>query len=165
MFNQVTLIGNLGKDPEVRTLGSGDRVCNFSMATSESWKDKSSGDRKERTQWHNIVIFNDGLAKVCEQYLKKGSKVMVQGQVEYRKYEKDGQDRYVTEIVLRFNGTLKMLGEKGEGNGGGRSSSSGSSGGNSKPSQTRREDLDDDIPFMFIPMPGLITGAGGAVDG
>ena len=109
--NKVILIGNLGKDPEVRRLNSGDQVVNFTLATSESWRDKNSGERKEKTEWHNIVIFNENIGKVVEQYCKKGSKVYVEGQLQTRKWQdKDGADRYTTEIVLqRFRGELTLL--------------------------------------------------------
>jgi len=112
--NKVILIGNIGNDPEVKTMQSGDKVCNFSVATSESWKDKATGERKERTEWHRIVVFNQGLINVCENYLKKGTKVYIEGQVETRNYEKDGQKIYTTEIVLRpFRGEITMLDSKG----------------------------------------------------
>ena len=109
--NKVILVGNLGKDPEVRRLNSGDPVVSFSIATSETWRDKSSGERKERTEWHNIVIFNENLGKVAEQYCKKGTKVYVEGQLQTRKWQdQSGNDRYTTEIVLtRFRGELQLL--------------------------------------------------------
>ena len=109
--NKVILIGNLGRDPEVKRLNSGDPVVNLSVATSESWRDKASGERKERTEWHRIVIYNENLAKVVEQYLRKGSKVYLEGQLQTRKYtDKDGQEKYTTEIVLtRFRGELVLL--------------------------------------------------------
>lgn len=160
--NKVILIGNLGKDPEVRRLNSGDQVVNFTLATSENWRDKNSGERKEKTEWHNVVIFNENLGKVVEQYCKKGSKVYVEGQLQTRKWQdKDGNDRYTTEVVLqRFRGELTLLDSRGGGEGrdsfpeegGGRSSSfnraaaterrpalSGGGGGASE--------IDDDIPF------------------
>lgn len=109
-INKVILVGNIGNDPEVKTMQSGDRVANFSVATSESWNDKKSGERKERTEWHRVVVFNQGLINVCENYLKKGAKVYVEGQVETRSYEKDGQKVYTTEIVLRpYRGEITML--------------------------------------------------------
>lgn len=113
-INKVTLVGNVGKSPEVRKLNNGDVVVNFSVATSESWRDKNSGERKERTEWHNVVIFNDNLAKVAEMYVGKGSKVYVEGQLQTRKWQdKDGADRYTTEIVLqRFRGELQLLDNK-----------------------------------------------------
>lgn len=112
--NKVILVGNLGKDPEIRTFPSGGRVASFSIATSESWKDKSSGERKERTEWHRISVLNDALVGVVERFLRKGSKVYIEGQLETRKYEKDGREAYTTEIVLRpYRGELTMLDSKG----------------------------------------------------
>ena len=109
--NKVILIGNLGKDPEVRRLNSGDQVVSFSLATSETWRDKTSGERKERTEWHNIVIFNENLGKIAEQYCKKGSKVYIEGQLQTRKWQdQSGADKYTTEVVLqRFRGELTLL--------------------------------------------------------
>ena len=109
--NKVILVGNLGKDPEVRRLNSGDQVVNFSVATSETWRDKNSGERKERTEWHNVVIFNENLGKVAEQYCKKGTKVYIEGQLQTRKWQdQSGADRYTTEVVLqRFRGELQLL--------------------------------------------------------
>ncbi len=109
--NKVILVGNLGKDPEIRTMQSGDKVANFSIATSESWKDKASGERKEKTQWHNIVIWNPGLVTVVERYCKKGSKIYIEGQLETRSYQDGaGVDKYVTEVVLRpYKGELTLL--------------------------------------------------------
>ena len=108
--NKVILVGNLGADPEIRRLNSGEPVVNLRIATSESWRDKNSGERKEKTEWHQVVIFNDNLAKVAEQYLKKGMKVYIEGQLQTRKWEKDGIERYTTEIVLqKFRGELQML--------------------------------------------------------
>lgn len=109
--NKVILIGNLGADPEVRRLQSGDAVVNLRIATSESWRDKNSGERKEKTEWHHVVIFNDGIAKVAEQYLKKGSKVFIQGSLQTRKWQdQSGADKYTTEIVLQnFRGQLEIL--------------------------------------------------------
>ena len=107
---KVILIGNLGKDPEIRSLQNGKPVCNLSIATSESWKDKSTGEKRERTEWHRVVIFNEGLCGVAQKYLKQGSKVYLEGQIQTRKWEKDGQDHYSTEVVLQgFGGTLVML--------------------------------------------------------
>lgn len=109
-INKVILIGHIGQDPEIRAFQSGDKVASFSLATSESWKDKASGERKERTEWHKIVVFNQGLIKLCESYLAKGSKVYVEGQLETRNYDKDGVKHYTTEIVLRpYNGQITML--------------------------------------------------------
>ena len=109
--NKVILIGNLGKDPEVRRLNSGDQVVSFSVATSETWRDKTSGERKERTEWHNVVIFNENLGKVAEQYCKKGTKVYIEGQLQTRKWQdQSGADKYTTEVVLqRFRGELQLL--------------------------------------------------------
>ncbi len=109
--NKVILVGNLGADPEVRRLNSGDPVVNIRIATSETWRDRQSGERRERTEWHNVVIFNENLAKVAEQYLKKGAKVYIEGKLQTRKWQaQDGTDRYTTEVVLqKFNGELQML--------------------------------------------------------
>ncbi|KQS55712.1 single-stranded DNA-binding protein [Brevundimonas sp. Leaf363] len=153
--NKVILIGNLGKDPEIRTLNSGDRVANLRIATSETWRDKSSGERKEKTEWHQVVIFNENIVKVAENYLKKGSTVYIEGSLQTRKYEQNGVEKYSTEIVLqRFNGQLTMLGGRdGGGGGGSRSDDDGYSsgfqtGGANKPSGPRENyDLNDDIPF------------------
>lgn len=154
--NKVILVGNLGGDPDVRTMQSGDRVANFSLATSESWKDKQSGQKQERTQWHKVVIYNQPLVNVAEQYLKKGAKVYIEGQVETRKYtDKDGQEKYVTEIVLRpFRGELTMLDGRGAQ---GANDESGSSDFASAPRGSARDfgggaalataPVDDDIPF------------------
>ena len=119
--NKVILIGNLGKDPEIRRLNSGEPVVNLRVATSENWRDKSTGERREKTEWHNVVIFNENIAKVAEQYLKKGSKVYVEGQLQTRKWtDQQGQEKYTTEVVLqRFRGELTMLDGTGEGGGGG----------------------------------------------
>jgi single-strand DNA-binding protein len=158
--NKVILIGNLGRDPEVRRLNSGDPVVNLRIATSENWRDKQSGERREKTEWHNVVIFNENLAKVAEQYLRKGSKVYVEGQLQTRKWtDKDGQEKYTTEVVLqRFNGVLTMLDGKGGGDGGERSYGDDEGGGNftsragakrvsDGPKESFSADLDDEIPF------------------
>ena len=164
--NKVILIGNLGKDPEIRTLNSGDRVANLRIATSESWRDKSSGERKEKTEWHQVVIFNENIVKVAEQYLKKGSTVYVEGAIQTRKWtDQQGVEKYSTEIVLqKFRGELTMLGGRGGGDedsaGGGRGASDfgggggfqgGGGGGRSQDRSGPREsfaaDLDDEIPF------------------
>lgn len=161
--NKVILVGNLGRDPEVRTMQSGGRVCNLSLATSESWKDRNSGERKERTEWHRVVVFNDALVGVCERFLKKGSKIYIEGQLETRKWQdQSGQEKYSTEVVLRpFRGELTMLDGRSEGGGGGSYNSgpdyasSGGGGGRSGGSQDRdrspgpgpMNDLDDEIPF------------------
>lgn len=145
--NKVILVGNLGKDPEVRRMQSGEPVVNLSIATSESWRDKASGERKEKTEWHRVVIFNENLAKVAEQYLKKGAKVYLEGQLATRKWtDKDGQEKYSTEIVLnRFRGELQMLDSRGEGGGGGGGGRMG--GGGSAPQNFDRNEMDDEIPF------------------
>ena len=157
--NKVILIGNLGRDPEVRSFQNGGKVCNLRIATSENWRDRNTGERREKTEWHSVAIFSEPLAKIAEQYLKKGSKVYIEGQLETRKWQdQSGQDRYSTEVVLRpYRGELTLLDGRGEGGGGGGSfdddrsggygggssgdSSGGQSGGGS------RADLDDEIPF------------------
>ncbi|WP_061935458.1 single-stranded DNA-binding protein [Aureimonas sp. AU22] len=119
--NKVILVGNLGADPEIKRLNSGDAIANLRIATSETWRDKASGERKERTEWHSVVIFNENLVKVAEQYLKKGSTVYIEGQLQTRSWDdqQSGQKRYTTEVVLqRFRGELQMLGGRGEGGGG-----------------------------------------------
>ena len=158
--NKVILIGNLGRDPEVRTFQNGGKVCNLRIATSETWKDKQTGERKERTEWHSVAIFSEPLARVAEQYLKKGSKIYIEGQLETRKWQdQSGQDRYSTEVVLRpYRSELTMLdGRDGGGGGGsfgggggsaeqmGYDDRGGDSGGASSPAPSR--DLDDEIPF------------------
>jgi len=117
--NKVIIVGHLGRDPEVRTLNSGERIANLTVATSEQWRDKLSGDRKEKTEWHRVVIFNDNLAKIAEQYLRKGSPVYLEGSLQTRKWtDNSGVEKYTTEIVLKnFNGTLTLLGSRGEGKG------------------------------------------------
>jgi single-strand DNA-binding protein len=153
--NKVILVGNLGKDPEVRTLNSGDKVVNLTLATSETWRDKNSGERKEKTEWHRIVIFNDNLAKVAESYLKKGAKVYVEGSLQTRKWtDNSGVEKYSTEIVLqKFRGELTMLDGR---SGGGDEREEGGYGGGfqpatraqpSGPRETFSADLDDEIPF------------------
>jgi single-strand DNA-binding protein len=172
-LNKVMLIGNLGADPEVRTFQNGGKVCNLRIATSETWKDKNSGDKQERTEWHTVAIFNEGLAGVAERFLKKGSKVYLEGQLQTRKWQdQQGNDRYSTEVVLRGpNSVMTMLdgpagsGGGGAGGGGGGQRSSGgdwgrgggsSGGGNmggggqssgGQGSGPKYDDLDDDIPF------------------
>lgn len=154
--NKVILIGNLGNDPEIRAMQSGDKIVNLSIATSESWKDKNSGERKENTQWHRVVIFNQGLVKVAESYLKKGSKVYIEGQLETRSWDdpKSGEKKYSTEVVLRpYRGELTMLDSKG----GGGAYASGSSfndngagydsGSSASRSNAKAEEFDDEIPF------------------
>lgn len=170
--NKVILIGNLGADPEIRRTQDGRPIANLRIATSESWRDKNSGERKEKTEWHQVVIFNEGLCKVAEQYLKKGSTVYVEGQLQTRKWQdQNGNDRYSTEVVLQgFNGNLTMLGGRGDGGGASRGgndfggdsyggggydggygspapSRGGASRGGSAPSGGFSRDLDDDIPF------------------
>jgi single-strand DNA-binding protein len=155
--NRVMLIGHLGADPDVRRMNSGDAVVNLRIATSESWRDKNSGERREKTEWHQIVIFNDALAKIAEQYLKKGAKVYIEGQLQTRKWQdNNNNDRYTTEIVLqKFRGDLQMLGSKDDNGGGrrddredygsrsGRDDSRGGGGG--RPGR----ELDDEIPFFM----------------
>lgn len=166
--NKVILIGNLGRDPEVRTFQNGGKVCNLRIATSETWKDKSTGERRERTEWHSVAIFQEGLVRIAEQYLRKGSKVYIEGQLQTRKWQdQSGQDRYSTEVVLQgFGGTLTMLDGRDGGGGGGGSQGGygggaqqggggyddgpgddrygGGGGGGSAPSS---RDMDDEIPF------------------
>ncbi|MHC8509319.1 MAG: single-stranded DNA-binding protein [Rhodospirillales bacterium] len=119
--NKVILVGNLGRDPEVRTTQNGLKLVNMSLATSENWRDKATGERREKTEWHRVVVFNERIADVCEKYLKKGSKVYIEGSVQTRKWQDNtGQDRYTTEIVVpRFTGVMTMLDTRGEGGGGG----------------------------------------------
>ncbi|GIT92374.1 hypothetical protein JANAI62_28320 [Jannaschia pagri] len=119
--NKVIIIGNLGRDPEVRTFGNGGKVCNLRIATSETWRDKNSGERREKTEWHSVAIFNEALVRLAEQYLRKGSKVYLEGQLETRKWQdQSGQDRYSTEVVLRpYKGEMTFLDRAGEGGGGG----------------------------------------------
>ena len=165
--NKVILVGNLGKDPEARNAQDGTKIVNITLATSETWNDRASGERKERTEWHRVVIFNDRVADVAERYLKKGAKIYVEGALQTRKWtDKDGKERYTTEVVIgRFNGNLTMLSGRSEGDGdemgggggghenrggaGGRGAPSGgggrSGGGGDKP--MGGSDLDDDIPF------------------
>lgn len=120
-LNKVMLIGNLGADPEVRTFQNGGKVCNLRIATSETWKDRNTGERREKTEWHTVSVFSEGLVRVCEQFLRKGSKVYVEGQLQTRKWQdQSGNDRYSTEVVLQgFNGTLTMLDGRSGGQGGG----------------------------------------------
>ena len=167
--NKVILVGNLGRDPESRSFQNGGKVVNLRIATSENWKDRATGERKEKTEWHSVAIFNENLARTAEQYLRKGSKVYIEGQLQTRKWQDNsGADRYSTEIVLQnFNGTLVMLDgrEGGSGGGGGArgsggwgdddpgvGGSAGASGGGAARSQSRPasafdSDLDDDVPF------------------
>ncbi len=152
--NKVILVGNLGADPDIRSMQSGDEVCNLSIATSESWKDKSSGERKEKTEWHRVVVFNQNIVGVCKNYLKKGAKVYIEGQLETRSWEQDGQKKYTTEVVLRpFRGELTMLDSRGQG--GGMSNgpqdnyqSGGNFGGGSQQRQSAPvNEFEDEIPF------------------
>lgn len=169
--NKVILIGNLGRDPEVRSFPNGGKVVNLRIATSETWRDRNSGERKERTEWHSVAIFNENLAKIAEQYLRKGSTVYIEGQLETRKWQdQSGADRYTTEIVLRqFRGELTLLGGRGEGGGasaggyddrggdpgyGGGAPSGGYGGGARSGASPQsgnfgggRSDMDDEIPF------------------
>jgi single-strand DNA-binding protein len=171
-INKVIIVGNLGKDPEVRTFANGGKVCNFSVATSESWKDKQTGERKEKTEWHNISIYNEGLAGVAEKYLRKGSKVYLEGKLQTRKWQdQSGNDRYSTDVVLQgFDAKMEMLDSKpggggqgggssdgwGGGQGGGAPSGGGSGGGwgqtgggsgGGQGGGAFDSDLDDDVPF------------------
>ena len=156
--NKVILIGNLGADPEVRRLNSGDQVVNFRVATSDTWRDKTTGERKERTEWHNVVIYNENLGKVAEQYCKKGTKVYVEGQLQTRKWQdQSGQERYTTEVVLqRFRGELQLLDSRGAGperdsfsdEGSARSVGRSGGGGDRRPALSGGAGpIDDDIPF------------------
>jgi len=147
--NKVIIVGNLGRDPESRSFSNGGKVVNLRIATSESWKDKTTGERKEKTEWHSVAIFNEGLAGVAERFLKKGSKVYIEGELQTRKWQDtSGQDKYSTEIVLQgFGGVLTML----DGPNGGKSEGGGqASGGGAARSATPAQsfaDLDDDVPF------------------
>lgn len=168
--NKVILIGNLGRDPEVRSFPNGGRVVNLRIATSETWRDRNTGERKERTEWHSVAIFNENLGKIAEQYLRKGSTVYIEGALETRKWQdQSGQDRYTTEVVLRqFRGELTLLGGRGEGGGGqggddrggyddygsgsgggrgGYGGGQGSGSGGGAQGGGRASDMDDDIPF------------------
>lgn len=158
--NKVILVGNLGRDPEVRTFQNGGKVCNLRIATSETWKDRNTGERREKTEWHSVAIFSEPLARVAEQYLRKGSKVYIEGQLETRKWQdQSGQDRYSTEVVLRpYRSELTILDSRGGGGGdmggggGGqmgyddRGDSYGGGGGSSSPAPASH-DMDDEIPF------------------
>ncbi|MFG1413450.1 single-stranded DNA-binding protein [Xanthobacter sp. VTT E-85241] len=149
--NRVIIVGNLGRDPDIRSFQNGGRVANLSVATSESWRDKQSGERKERTEWHRVSVLNENLVSVCERFLKKGSMVCIEGQLETRKYEKDGREQYTTEIVLRpYRGELTILSGMG--------SSEREAGADEAPSRSERasgsagsrpisDDMDDEIPF------------------
>mgnify|MGYP000206352967 CR=1 FL=1 len=155
--NKVILIGNLGADPEVRTFQNGGKVCNLRIATSETWKDKNTGERRERTEWHTVAVFQEGLVRIAEQYLRKGSKVYIEGKLQTRKWQdQSGNDRYSTEVVLQgFDGTLTMLDGRSEGGGGNRGNQGGggygggNDYGNNQSSQPapQNTDFDDEIPF------------------
>ena len=157
--NKVILIGNLGRDPEIRSTGDGTRIVNLAVATSENWRDRASGERKERTEWHNIVVFNENIGRVVEQYCKKGTKVYLEGQIQTRKYtDQSGTDKYITEIVLqRFRGELQLLDSRGGGEArdsfpdenGSRSFARPPGGGERKPALSGggAGPIDDDIPF------------------
>jgi single-strand DNA-binding protein len=156
--NKVILVGNLGKDPEIRRTQDGRPIANLSIATSESWRDKATGERKEKTEWHRVVIFNEGLCKVAEQYLKKGAKVYIEGQLQTRKWtDQSGVEKYSTEVVLQgFNSNLTMLDGRGGGGGSFGSDDSGADFGSGGPASAprravaagaRNSDMDDDIPF------------------
>ena len=154
--NKVILVGNLGADPDVRAMQSGSKLANLSVATSESWKDRNTGERKEKTEWHRVVVFNEGIVKLCENYLRKGSKVYIEGQLETRKWQdQSGQDKYSTEIVLRpFRGELTMLDGRssGDDNQQGYSNNNFSQSNNNQAApasqvQTQVDTLEDDIPF------------------
>jgi single-strand DNA-binding protein len=171
--NKVIIIGNLGRDPEIRSFPNGGKVCNLRIATSETWRDKATGERKERTEWHSVAIFNEGLVRIAEQYLRKGSTVYIEGQLETRKWQdQSGADRYTTEVVLRpYRGEMTLLGGRGEGSGGGGSyggdsggygndrsggdtrgggydsGRGGSGGGYGGGAASGPSDMDDEIPF------------------
>ncbi|NNE23724.1 MAG: single-stranded DNA-binding protein [Rhizobiales bacterium] len=157
--NKVILVGNLGADPEIKRTQDGRPIANLRVATSESWRDKQTGERRERTEWHRVVIFSEGLCRIAEQYLKKGAKVYLEGQLQTRKWQdQSGQDRYSTEVVLQgFNSTLTMLDSRSSGDSSGFGSSSdsfgqsspmgGSGGGSQQSEQNFARDLDDEVPF------------------
>ncbi|WP_372677926.1 single-stranded DNA-binding protein [Desulfosarcina sp.] len=154
-INKVILVGNLGQDPEIRYTADGRPIANFSIATSESWKDKNSGEKREKTEWHRVVVFGK-LAEICGEYLSKGRQVYIEGKLQTRKWQgQDGQDRYTTEVVIDgFNGTMQMLGTREGGGGGPRSAavSGGGGGGGYQqdqgyPQQPYQNDKEDDIPF------------------
>ena len=153
--NKVILVGNLGADPEIRSLNSGDRVANLRVATSESWRDRSSGERKEKTEWHRVVVFNENIVKVCEQYLRKGAKVYIEGAIQTRKWaDASGVEKFSTEIVLqKFRGELTMLDGRGDNEGAGEAGgynggfSSGPKAQSAAPREDFSADLDDEIPF------------------
>ena len=146
--NKVILVGNLGRDPEVRSFPSGGKVVSLRVATSENWRDKQSGERKERTEWHSVSIYNENLGRIAEQYLRKGSKVYLEGQLETRKWQdQSGQDRYSTEIALRFNATMTLLDGRGEGGGSYEQDRSGGGSLDREPRGGPAGQIDDEIPF------------------
>jgi single-strand DNA-binding protein len=143
-INKVILVGNVGKDPEIRTLNNGDRVANLSLATSESWRDKASGEKKEKTEWHRVTVFNDHIIKTIESYVKKGTTLYVEGALQTRKYEQNGVEKYATEIhVGKFKGELTLLGGKPATGGGGENQERAQTG-----TRTAAYDFDDEVPFM-----------------
>ena len=148
--NKVTLVGNLGRDPEIRAMQNGDKIVQLSIATSDRWKDKNSGEQRERTEWHRVVIFNDALGKIAEQYLKKGSTVYLEGQLQTRKWtdQQSGQDKYTTEVVLqRYRGELTLLGSRSDNQVNNDYSKSEIDQSNESPVSNIASDLDDEIPF------------------
>ncbi len=153
--NKVILVGNLGRDPEVRNMQNGDPIVHLNLATSESWRDKNSGERREKTEWHRVVIFNENLGRIAQQYLRKGSKVYIEGQLQTRKWQdQSGQDKYTTEVVLnRFRGELTMLDSRADSGGGGNYGGGGGGGGFDDRDGGGGDfgggggDLDDEIPF------------------
>jgi single-strand DNA-binding protein len=165
-INKVILIGRLGRDPESRTFSNGGKVVNLRIATSETWKDRNTGERREKTEWHTVAIFNEGLGRIAEQYLRKGSNVYIEGQLQTRKWQdQSGQDRYATEVVLQnFNSNLTLLDSRDGGGGGNRGGddynggyddgggqrSSGSGQSQSRPTGAFDNDLDDDVPFYSV---------------
>ena len=153
-LNKVTLIGNLGNDPEVRGFSNGGEVCNLSVATTESWKDKATGEKKEKTEWHRVSVFSPGLVNVCKSYLKKGSKVYLEGALETRSWEQDGQKKYSTEVVLKgFDAKMLMLDSRGGASGGGFNDNQDSfsqapaGGASSNAAPAPIDELEDEIPF------------------
>lgn len=156
--NKVIIVGHLGRDPESRSFQNGGKVVNLRLATSETWKDKSTGERKEKTEWHSVAIFNEGLCKTAESYLRKGSKVYIEGQLQTRKWQdQSGADKYSTEIVLQgFNAQLVMLDGRGEG-GGGDTAERPTGGGSS---WDAAGDLDDNVPFVSIGQPYAVSARG-----
>jgi single-strand DNA-binding protein len=147
-YQKVILVGRLGRDPEIKRFNGGDKVANLRLATSERWRDKQSGERKEKVEWHSVAVFGDGLVGVCEQYLRKGSQIMVEGQIQTRSWEKDGEKRYTTEIIVRgFSAKLVMLDTRSDGDGSEREEERPARKGEPQQSQSRYDDLDDDIPF------------------